>query len=58
MAKTLNLNLDLQIFNHLTLKKTKIYILTKKIRSMFQRKGQNQLKHILKLMCALGACKS
>lgn len=58
MAKTLNLNLDLQIFNHLTLKKNKIYILTKKIRSMFQCKGQNQQKHILQLMCALGSCKS
>lgn len=55
MAKTLNLNLDFQPFNS---KKNKIYILTKKIRSMFQCKGQNQQKRILKLMCALGSCKS
>ena len=56
MAKTLNLNLDLQTIQPLNSKKPKIYILTKKIQNMFQCKGQSHQKHILKLTCALCAC--
>lgn len=58
MAKTLNLNLELQTIQLFNGNKNQNMYLNKKIRSTFQYKRQNQRKYVLKLMCALGSYKS